>query len=394
MKFEPFVKISLPFQTVVDDIGWFKCDDDRHIGMPSRTGMTRRHVAEDYTVINEIGKRIDQRICGAFVIGEWDIKNRLTGVPHMTKFPDRWDCGNTINLPEAKRCFEAIESSEYIDIAIHGILHSYWDEELGHDDQQYYIRPRKGYTGSERIIPVSDGYFEKCIDKFMEIYNDWGFTKELTSFISPGSAYGPIDSSRGFARILRDKGIRQWANYWSATKAPCEVIEGITFLNKGTGLVPWNAYDVNPALINDYSIAENDGVVRPMGVIFGLHWPNYLRYDPEKNAESVDGWVSFYRRQANIFGILLSRDMRFAAHQALYARFTKVSYTDSEVILDLSDVDGSGAIDIGDDIYVSIHNKFSPLGCEGGEIALYESRSTFRTYRVKRAGKVVKIRLI
>ena len=393
MNFENYVKIPLPFQTVVDDIGWFKGSDDRHIGMPSRTGMTRNHVAEDYRVINEIGKRINQKICGAFVIGEWDKNNRLSGEEHMTKFPDKWDCRATINMPEAERCFAEIESSNYIEIALHGLLHSYWDDEMGHDDQQYYIRPRAGYTGSERLIHVPEDYFEKCIEKFIEIYKDWGFTKELRSFISPGSAYGPVDDNMCLARILRGKGFKYWANYWSAIKSPCEIIEGITFLNKGTGLVPWNAYDVNPALINDYSHTQNDGIIRPMGVIFGLHWPNYLRYDPEKNLEGVDAWVDFYRRQSEIFGIIISRDMQFAAHQAQYANFTDVTYTESEVILDFKRCDGCGAIDIGDELYVSLANHLRPLGCEGGEITLAETHQFFRTYKIKRQGNIAKIRL-
>ena len=71
---EASVKIPLAYQVVMDDIGWFHGSDDRHLGMPSRSGMTRDHLAEDYLVINEIGKRINQRICGAFVIGEWDSK--------------------------------------------------------------------------------------------------------------------------------------------------------------------------------------------------------------------------------------------------------------------------------------------------------------------------------
>ena len=393
MNYENYVKIPLPFQTVVDDIGWFNGNDERHIGMPSRTGMPRYHVAKDYRVMNEIGKRINQKICGAFVIGEWDKNNRMTGEEHMTKFPDKWDCRSTINMPEAERCFEEIESSDYIEIALHGLLHSFWDEEMGHDDQQYYIRPRSGYTGTERMIPVPDDYFEKCIDKFIEIYKDWGFTKELRTFISPGSAFGPIDDNRSLARILKGKGFKYWSNYWAAIKKPCEIIEGITFLNKGTGLVPWNAYDVNPALINDYSIAENDGLVRPMGVIFGLHWPNYLKLDPEKNLEGVDAWVDFYRRQANIFGIMISRDMEFAAHQAQYARFTEVTFTENEVILDFESVDKSGAIDIGDEVYVSMANHLRPLGIMGGVISLYETQQRFRTYKIKRQDKTVKIKV-
>ncbi len=383
---ENFVKIPLAYQVVIDDIGWFRGDDDRHLGMPSRSGMPRSHVAEDYLILNEIGKRINQKICGAFVIGEWDKSNRLLGRAHMTPKPEEWNCAATINMPEAKRCFEAIEDSEYIDIALHGLLHSYWDKEMGHDDQQYYIRPRKGYTGSERIIPVPDGYFEDCIDTFLKIYNDWGFSKKMTSFISPGSAYGPVDASLGFAKVLRERGFTKWANYWMAIKHPCEIIDGLTFLNKGTGVVPWNAYDVNPDLLPDYCLADNDGTVRPMGTIFGLHWPNFLRFDPMKNFEQVDAWVNFFRRQSEVFGIMISRDMTFSANQAQYARFTKMTFEDKKIILDFGSVDTCGALERSDTLYISLKNRLEPKSAAGATLSLFETKRDFRTYKLVREG--------
>ena len=383
---ENLVKIPLAYQVVMDDIGWFTGADDRHLGMPSRSGMTRNHVAEDYLIINEIGKRIGQKICGAFVIGEWDKNNRLRGKAHMTPKPYEWNCQKSINMPEAERCFEAIENSEYLDVALHGLLHSYWDEEMGHDDQQYYIRPRKGYTGSETIVPVSEEYFADCIETFINIYNDWGFTKKLTSFISPGSAYGPVEKSLGFAKVLRARGFTKWANYWRTIKQPCEIIGGLTFVNKGTGCVPWNAYDVNPDLLPDYCLADNDGVVKPRGTIFGLHWPNFLRFDPNKNFEQVDAWVNFFRRQSEIFGLMISRDMSHAAHQAQYARYTKMSFGDGEIILDFDAVDACPALDKSDEMYISLAKRLVPTGAIGADISLYETKRDFCTYSLKRKG--------
>ena len=390
---ENLVKIPLAYQTVVDDIGWFTGSDDRHLGMPSRSGMTRRHVAEDYRVINEIGKRINQKICGAFVIGEWDKNNRMTGRPHMTPKPEAWDCASSINMPEAERCFTAIEESDYIDIALHGLLHSFWDDELGHDDRQYYIRPRKGYKGTERDIPVSDEYFEECVDTFLNIYKDWGFSKKISSFISPGSACGPVENSLGFAKALKARGFTKWANYWSSIKKPCEIIDGLTFLNKGSEIVGWNVCDVNPDTLRDYDPKENDGSTRPRGTIFGLHWPNMLRYDPMQNLDTVDAWVNYYRRQSEVFGLMISRDMSHAAHQGQYERYTKMTFREKEIILDFEDVDNCGAIDLSNEMYISLANRLTPVSAEGAHISLYETKATFRTYKLERNGKLAVIKL-
>ena len=378
---------------MVDDVGWFYGSDDRHLGMPSRSGMVRGHVAEDWQVINEIGRRIDQRIAGAMVIGEWDKNNRMRGKAHMTPNPDEWDAAATLNMREAERCFAQIEESEYIDIALHGLLHSYWDEEMGHDDQQYYVRPRKGWSSTDRLALVPLDYFEDCVDTFLGIYSDWGFSRKITTFVSPGSAFGTIDDNRGFAKVLKDRGIKYWTNYWSAVKSSCEIIEGITFLNKGVGDIPWNAYDVNPAIVPSYAVSENDGVVQPRGSVLGLHWPNLLRFDAMKNLENVDAWVDFYRRQAECFGIIISRDMAFAAKQALYEKYTVMDFAPKEIILDFTAVDSCGISDTGNTVYISLKNHLHPIECEGGRISLYETHIHFRTYAIERSGRITKIKL-
>jgi hypothetical protein len=126
-------KVTLPvaLQIVADDYGWHNGRDGRLSGQPSRSALPRNHAVEDYIILNEIGKALDMKILAPLVIGEWDKNNRMTGKAHMTKFPDKWDCRSTINMPEAERCFEEIESSDYIEIALHGLLHSFWDEEMG-----------------------------------------------------------------------------------------------------------------------------------------------------------------------------------------------------------------------------------------------------------------------
>ena len=48
--------IPNPLQITMDDLGWFCGKDARDKMEPARTGITRRHCAEDYEVVNEIGK--------------------------------------------------------------------------------------------------------------------------------------------------------------------------------------------------------------------------------------------------------------------------------------------------------------------------------------------------
>ena len=85
-------KVVLPvaLQIVTDDIGWFYGRDTRCSEGPSRTGLPRRHVAEDYAAIDAVGKAIGMKINCPMVIGEWDKKNRLRGMPHATNDEKGW----------------------------------------------------------------------------------------------------------------------------------------------------------------------------------------------------------------------------------------------------------------------------------------------------------------
>lgn len=72
----------------MDDLGWFCGTDDRPAGGSSRSGMPRRHCAEDYAAVNELGRRLNMKINCAFVLGEWDPDNRLKRIPYLSYLRD------------------------------------------------------------------------------------------------------------------------------------------------------------------------------------------------------------------------------------------------------------------------------------------------------------------
>ncbi len=120
------IKIPVALQVVVDDIGWFKGKNGLMESRPARTHMPRNHVAEDYAVLNEIGKKLDMHILCGLVLGEWDKDNILRGMEHATWDEENWDMASKIDYPLAEKCFKQIEESEFIDIAFHGLMHGYW----------------------------------------------------------------------------------------------------------------------------------------------------------------------------------------------------------------------------------------------------------------------------
>ena len=108
------IKLPIAVSIRVDDVGWFEGADDRHLGRPSRTGIPRRHVPDDILTLNAIGRGLGTKVLCNLVIGEWDFKNRLRGVPHETWDEAGWDAAKVVNANRAffEGSFAALEDSE------------------------------------------------------------------------------------------------------------------------------------------------------------------------------------------------------------------------------------------------------------------------------------------
>ena len=130
--------IPRPLQIVVDDLGWFCPNDERTTFGPARTAMTRYHVAEDYEAINYLGEQLGMMINCAFIVGEWDPDNRLRSVKGLSKYGDGWDNAAHLDSKEMARCVEVINSSPYIDFALHGLFHNYYRGDGVYHNSDYY----------------------------------------------------------------------------------------------------------------------------------------------------------------------------------------------------------------------------------------------------------------
>ena len=95
------MKIPVPFQLSMDDIGWIEGRTPYWDGFqPTRTGIPRRHTLEDYKIINEIGRSINMKICGMFVLGDWDRKGILAKIPYSNKAGKAWTSSPYVNIEE------------------------------------------------------------------------------------------------------------------------------------------------------------------------------------------------------------------------------------------------------------------------------------------------------
>ena len=333
--------IPLALNMIIDDVGWHNGRDERYKNRPSRSGLPRLHHPNDVLALNEIGKKLNMKIVCSLVLGEWDRKNILRGVPHVTWDPEGWDAAGAIDLEYTERYFKALEESEYLDYALHGLQHGYYVDGKLITECPYYPYSKKDENGNRIVNWLPPEEFEEVVRLFFEIYNDWGFKKKIRIFASPGGCLGtPEDEgNKIYADILKKYGITVWGNRWPCFEQSSETLEEL-MLVKTYGKIPWDAYDVDPRLL-EISTKENGKEIFPS---FVGHLTNFIRFNPENNFERVDDWVNYFLKQAEEFGIMLARDIEFSAAQALYQRFATLTEEENEIKIDTAAVDAKATI--------------------------------------------------
>ena len=366
--------IPRPLQIVVDDLGWFCPTDDRAAGGPSRSAMTRYHVAEDYEAINYLGEQLGMKINCAFIVGEWDPDNRLRSVKHLSKYGDGWDNAAHLDKGEMRRCVEVINSSPYIDLAVHGLLHGYYmDGTDNHDTSDYY------YRKSKELIMIPEDEVRHRLDCFFDIINYYGIKKEINSFVPPSfnTRIGEL------TRIIADYGIIYSSTIFCIVECEGErpsiatVENGIITVDRNNNLIPWN------------SVSSDFSKFAPTVGIFGTHWPNFLHHDPERSHEVVDGAVKYFRACEHNFGTVLSRDMKYCATQSLVARFAALTEREGEYIIDLTELPSAKGLDN----FFTVSLRCAPKFVEGAEIRLISDMGDFQNYDIYPSGSVVKIKI-
>lgn len=160
--------------------------------------MPRRHCAEDYAAINELGRRLNMKINAAFVLGEWDDDNRLRKIKYLSKYGENWNNAAYFDKHEMNAIVEVINASPYIDIVLHGLLHNYYKPGLPYCNSDYF------YRIDNLLYPIPDDEIRARFDAFFDMLNHHGVNKTVNSFIPPN--FGYILGS--MSKILKDYGIK------------------------------------------------------------------------------------------------------------------------------------------------------------------------------------------
>ena len=377
------IKIPVALQIRVDDVAWQKGQDERCLRKPSRSGLPRMHHPLDYIILNELGKALDMHIGCSLVLGEWDKDNILRGVPHVTFNEKGWDRASELDMDYCEKCFEALDGGEYLDYTLHGLMHGYYVDDKLLVELQYYPNvydKEKGCYLKDVYGKLPYDEFRRHIELFLQIYNSWGFKKEILSFASPCGAIGTPQSNADYADIIKEYGMIYWNNgFYEFEHDNMDVVNGV-ICTQAVEFLPWEAYDIDPRYMPDIMTGNEE---RPK-TDYCSHWTNYIRFNPENNLERLPLWIDYFNRQSEIFGAMLSRNTGFAASQAVYNRFADMKFEDGKCIIDLAEVDKKGAIGLKNEFYVSFKNGTVPSSFDGGVGEVYETKKAFTTYKITR----------
>ena len=354
-------------QITLDDVGWFSGADDRKNGGSARTAMPRRHCAADYAAINALGKRLDMRINCAFVIGDWDPDNRLKRIPYLSKFGDNWNNAAYLGKEEMQAVADTVRSSPFIDIAVHGLEHNYFHPDHAYTNTDYY------YHIGEKHVLIPENEIRARLDAFFDLLDHYRIGKTVNSFIPPNFDY--IWGS--MTHILSDYGIRYVSTVFTYPdlQTPDGFVKPQLAGVEGSGIITLNR---NVNRISWREVGSDLDELPTFGGIFGCHWPNLLHEDPARNPETVENWVRYFTRCADTYGIILSKDIAFAATQTLFYEYAAVTYENGRMTVDISGV--PMAVDRGEQFYISARHPIDAYtGCR---LHIHEKRGDFINYAV------------
>ncbi len=315
------VCIPQPLQIVLDDVGWWSGTNDSRQNGPYRTGINRRHVPADYLAIAELGRRLGMRPQAAMILCEWDRENILKNVPSATWMGKNWD--NSLNIgPQLDEAAEIIRTNnKYFEFTLHGLGHEFW-----HKDGTFSRAEWADDTGlrSEKEIKLHLDYFYKI----MEMNGLGGFPK---SFVPCAFKY-IFGGNNILTRLLKEAGIEYVSTGFNCMKTfetPQFELFGIddSMFIVDRGNEPGVAW---------YSIGGDvpDKIIE--GCICGLHWPNILHENPERNMEVVERWVKYFKDHNKVFTKILAPDTLHHRAQLAYCNLTDLQLKDEVLTLDFS----------------------------------------------------------
>ncbi|MBO7303825.1 MAG: hypothetical protein J6V09_01190 [Clostridia bacterium] len=381
------VKIPISFVLEMDDVGWDDGRDLRLKGKASRSGFPRNHTLEDYEFLNQLAEATGKKISVALTMADWDKDNVLRGEVGITHDPYGWDRKSEIDVKKFEGYRDALDAGN-LDFMVHSLLHGRYTEDGVRLTEKEFTPLEILPDGKPKFL-FSEEDFRHRLDLFFKIFNSWGFEGKVRGIVFPSGVPKDKDIYTRACKVLSEFGIIYWGDHFDFPEE-IKIINGVACFKWGMndGDIPWNAYDFDPDVLGDYYAPGSDR----NSCMHGSHWTNFLRFNPKKNVEGVEPWARFYKRQSEIFGSALARDLPEAVNQLIHRAHSTVEKNADGYKIDLSGVSATNFSALTPEFLVSFTKDEVPVACDGGSIDLYEEKKDFRTYKISYNTPVITIK--
>ncbi len=319
--------IPMPVQVVIDDVGWWNGHNGSQQQEPFRTGIARNHVPEDYQAIVDLGRALNIRPQAAMILCEWDRKNILRKLPTATWMGANWDNSKWVG-PWMDKAADIIRNNRaHYELTMHGVGHEYWT------DGKFTRAEWAERNGTMRPLDQVEAH----LDAYAELLEQNQLGPFPTSWVPCAfyHGFGPIGETRiSAAEVVKKRGIT-YINTPFSTMANRDGVQygsfgfdaGVITVDRGEDTLRWTSIGVTPTR-----------AVR--GPTCGMHWPNVLHPDPQRNFETVDGWVHFLRPFNERVDTMLAPDSLFFCNQLVHNVCTPLTMAERTARLDFTKVDG------------------------------------------------------
>ena len=337
------VKIPMPIQVVIDDVGWWSGEDGSSRQEPYRTGIKRNHVPADYAAIAELGSILGIRPQAAMILCEWDKFNILRKLPNSTWMGEKWDNSKWVG-PWLEEAADIINRNrKNLEITLHGVGHEFWA------DGKFTRAEWASKDGTMR----SRDQVEKHLDFYQEILKQNKLGEFPASFVPTAfcHAFGKNPGSNiSIAEILKERGIKyintpfsSMANSESVSNHFFGFDSGVITVDRGEDLLDWNMIGVVPK-----------GTIK--GPVCGMHWPNLLHADPKRNSESVSEWVKLLKPYNESAGTMLAPDSEQFRVQLAHSGCTVVKIEENAIEFDFANTDSLPVSYFNDEFFIKLES--------------------------------------
>jgi uncharacterized protein YqgQ len=290
----------------------------------------------------------------------------------------KWDNSKWVGpwLEEAADIFN--NNKEHIELSMHGLAHEWWEDG---------IMSRAEWANSETGVMRQEEIVDRHIDAFVEIMHQNGLYEAPKSFI-PTNFSHTFGVSKGrkksMAQMLKKHGFTYintpyeygFHNVEAVQNELFGVDSGVLTVNRGSDILDW--YIISTLPEGKVSLST-----------CGMHWPNLLHINPERNIEIVEGWIKLLAPYNEKPETMLAKNSVLFQKQIVHHAASTIKIKNQKIHLDFSASNRLGTIISNDELTVKVKSE-KELNFSSGDIqivsvsSIRKNNSLLYTLQLKR----------